>query len=150
MLLACKLIGCMRIEHMLVQPDPSRGYPAKFHEAVALADRAASTMRSVSSMIHDIALTLADSLEIKTLIVEADKLAEAALIPEHLLQMSVPRLPSDFMDVLCFVKHDDEVRVALEAVIMEIFTESASRKTRGKTRTRFCSAPPGCASATAK
>ena len=114
--------------HMLLRPNQSSGYPAKFSEAVGLAERASVTLRRVSAMIHSAALDVAERLDIKARVVESDRAAEAMLVQEHPLQASVPRLPFDFtrrvrdVDTL-FVGYAEknEARVAFEAEIMDIF-----------------------------
>ena len=98
----------------------------KFNEAVNLAERAAETMFRVSGMTTKAALALAEKLDITNAVLEADKAAEAALVHENTLHVSIPRLPSELQRVApkYLVAHDDkdEARIMFEDVVTDVFS----------------------------
>ena len=108
--------------HMLLKSD------GDFDEAVKFAERAAETLCRVSFKIGDAALTLAQALGIQEHILEVDEAALKAIVPEHPLHVSVPRLPYDFFrwmgdpTTVVPLEAKSEARVTFETEIMEVFS----------------------------
>ena len=113
--------------HMFLAPHNSR-YSPSFNEAVKLVRRASETMCRVSYMIMDAATNLADKLGKTDGILEADAAAEAALVPENDLQVSIPRLPYEvklwFEYPPAVVAHADKTsaRMAFEHAVCTVFS----------------------------
>ena len=113
--------------HMFLVPH--RGsYSPNFNEAVKLVRRASETMCRVSYMIIEAATNLADKLGKTGAILDADAAADAALVQEHDLQVSIPRLPCEvkqwFEYPPAVVAHADKsgARIAFEHAVCAVFS----------------------------
>ena len=115
--------------HMFMMPY--HGYfSADFKEAVRLVRRASETMCRVSYMISQAAHALAEKLDCASQALDADLAAEAALVPEHALQVSFPRLPHVVTqwfrfryDIVAVARKDkDEARIAFEETVADVFS----------------------------
>ena len=114
--------ACVHANWILAHLFVVRG---KFTEAVNLAERASETMLRVSSKIKDAALALAEKLGVSG-VLEADSAAEKALVLEHEMKVTIPRLPWDIKCVSA--KHivpreaKDEARIVFEEAVTDVFS----------------------------
>ena len=103
-------------------PQSIRCYP-DFETAVELTERAAETMLRVSFKIGQTALELAELMGVKEEVIEADRIAESALIEDQSENDIKPELPSKFYRmILTPPESKTDRRLAFETEVLEVFS----------------------------
>ena len=121
--IAAHVHGNWLLSHLLINP---KGTQARLKHAVALTRRSADTLCEVSLMIGQAALDLAAKLKITDQVLRADEKAEMAIVPEHPMQASIPRVPwpmsqwlrTDGIDA----KEMDEAHTQFQKEVLDVFS----------------------------